>query len=363
MHILAVDQQPTKFAGGQERSLHEVLRKVNEHPETRISLCWQEGGELLDDYRQWTASDLQVKYRVFSNFKLPVMMKDFLRLYKGYITKKWDVVYCNQYFDLPIFTLLSRLTSIKLACHLRLLCPHYLSHQYRWGMVSANVLIANSEATKQSYVEAGIPEHKFRVIYNRINTSEWKPNLPPARNEKPVIAYFGRLCEEKGILDLIEAFAGMKNQAELKLYGNVRGAGTDDDFLEKCKSKAAKTSRGSDIYFYPHTDDIKEIMQSADLVVLPSWEESFGRIILEAMALEIPVVATKVGGIPEVMGDQFARQLCEAKNPESLAHKMDEWVNWRKDHPDLGMESRKYIFEKFSDFDLGNEMVRALKNV
>lgn len=361
MHILAVEQQPTEFAGGQERSLYEVLKRLKDQDGVKLSLCWQEYGELLEQYREWTHHDTQIRFRVFSSGRMLVMLKDVLKLYWGFITKKWDVVYCNQYFDLPIFTLLSRLTSVKLTCHLRLMCPHYLSHQYRWGLMNAHVLIANSEAVKQSYVAAGIPEEKFQVIHNKIDIRNWKPELDTPQNETPVIAYFGRLCKEKGILDLIDAFALMKTDAKLMLYGNVRGAGTDDSFIKECHQRATETNRQTNIVFHPHTDQVQKVMQKCDLIVLPSWEESFGRVLIEAMALEIPVVATRVGGVPEVLFGDFEDHLCEAQNPEMLAEKLDQFAGWRKHQPELGMNSRKHVIDYFSDYNLGTEIRNALE--
>ncbi len=361
MNILAVDQQPTKFAGGQERSLFEVLTQLSQKPDTKISLCYQEEGELLESYRDFVVYERRISNRVFSSSKFPGMLLDVLKLYGAHFRRQWNVIYCNQYFDLPIFTLLSRLTGIKLACHLRLMCPHYLSHQYRWGLVSAHVLIANSEAVKQSYIDAGIPEHKFRVVPNRINIKEWKPDGIPPKNPKPIFGYFGRLCKEKGILDLIHAFGKMKVSAELHIYGNVRGAGTEDDFLEQCKLAARESGKQNDIHFFPHTSEVAKAMQTCDVIVLPSWEESFGRILLEAMALEIPVIATNVGGVPEVLGDEFANGLVEVKSAEKLARAMDTFSDWRTKDPSLGMRARKYVIDHFSDYNLGTQIMSALK--
>lgn len=363
MNILAVDQQPTLHAGGQERSLFEVLSALHDQNDAKITLCYQSDGELLDTYRQFIVGEHLVPFRVFSMKKLLPMVLKVATLYFLHLRKNWDVIYCNQYFDLPLFTLLSRLTGIRLVCHLRLQCPHYLSHQYRWGLFSSHTLLANSEAVKKSYVQAGIPEHKFIVIPNKINIRAWKPRLEQRNNNIPVIGYFGRLCKEKGILDLITAFGLMKQKAVLRITGNVRGAGTSDSFLDECRQKANQTGKADYIHFLPHDPHPKERIQECDFIVLPSWEESFGRIILEAMALEIPVIATDTGGIPEVLTGEFSKFLTTVQNPEALAEKMDTLADWRSRDETLGMRARKHIITHFSDYNLGQQIFQALQGV
>jgi glycosyltransferase involved in cell wall biosynthesis len=74
-----------------------------------------------------------------------------------------------------------------------------------------------------------------------------------------------------------------------------------------------------DIYFLGSRDDLSEVLEKSLLLVLPSREEGFGLVLLEAMAAGIPIVATNVGGIPEIVEDQVSGILVEKENPKELA--------------------------------------------
>ncbi len=117
-----------------------------------------------------------------------------------------------------------------------------------------------------------------------------------------VVGYLGRLVPEKGLLDLLEAVAGLPATVHLRLVGD----GTQRPELER---RAAQLGLGSRLELRPAvgSTEVPTTLQSFDLLVLPSrtmsnWKEQFGRVLIEAMSCGIPVLGSSSGEIPHVIG-------------------------------------------------------------
>jgi glycosyltransferase involved in cell wall biosynthesis len=141
-----------------------------------------------------------------------------------------------------------------------------------------------------------------------------------ARNEIFTIGYAGRISEEKGVLDLVTA-AGQMAQKDIRLY--FVGAG---EALDSVKREAAY--RGIDFEHHPavRNDELQHHLAKMDVLVLPSrstpeWVEQFGHILLEAMAVGLPVVGSSSGEIPNVIGD--GGLIFDESNVEHLAQALD----------------------------------------
>ena len=189
-------------------------------------------------------------------------------------------------------------------------------------MESADLITCVSNHEKEMLVkEIGINEDNIKIIFNGINWSDWKqlPDKEKFRKKYPEISdkfviFAGRLATNKGIPDLIEAISleGSK-RFDLVIMGADMGLGKELDQL--ALSKNIKMHR------LGHVDDeiYRSALSAAEVLVLPSEYEAFGIVLLEAAAAETPVVATKVGGIPEAMSEGKNGLLVEYKNPELLS--------------------------------------------
>ena len=353
MHILTFEKRPTFHAGGQERSLHEVLKGMSDNGVT-VSLFYEQEGELLESYNKFCQITSQISSRAVYWHNLIQVVYDFLKAFLLIKKANPDILYVNQYADTPFPALLSKVTGIPLVCHLRLPSPHYLSKQYTWGLKQADRLIAISEQTKQTYVDKNINPDKIDVVYNSVDESTFdiKNNGNYGnKNGARKIGYFGRLCPPKGVEKLIIGFqiaSRKKDDIELHLYGKVDCATVDDRYLDKLKNFSGNLL-DKKVFFHGHVSDPECHIIKNDLIALPStWQEPFGRIILEAMLLEIPVIASRIGGIPEILSPQFDNFLFESGNPEAIANMILEHVDWRQKTPSLGKEMKRYAKHNFS---------------
>jgi glycosyltransferase involved in cell wall biosynthesis len=125
----------------------------------------------------------------------------------------------------------------------------------------------------------------------------------------------GRLTSEKGHRFLISALAYLKQR-----FGDVRlaiiGDGPERDRLSQQAKQAGVSEK---VLFLGLRDDVPVLLKCLDVFVLPSLYEGFGLVILEAMAAQLPVVATTVGGVPDLVTDRQTGILVPPANPQALA--------------------------------------------
>jgi glycosyltransferase involved in cell wall biosynthesis len=179
---------------------------------------------------------------------------------------------------------------------------------YRLAMKFVDVIVPVSEEIKRSLIRRRrIPESKIRVIRYGVDLEKFHPNgrdLAQAKRQELgvaadaiVIGIFGRLETPKGHRFFIEAFPEV-----VKRYPQVRAIFVGDGALRQELETAVRQLGISEyVKFLGFRDDVNEILNTVDLFVMPSISEGLPNAVLEAMACEKPVIASAVGGIPEVV--------------------------------------------------------------
>ena len=103
------------------------------------------------------------------------------------------------------------------------------------------------------------------------------------------------------------------------------------------------------VRFLGHLSNPVPLYQISDITVLPSiWSEPFGRSIIESLACGAPVIASRVGGIPEILTGELADNLVTAKDEQALAKRISEVIDWRETDPGYGQRCSDHVFNKFS---------------
>jgi len=189
--------------------------------------------------------------------------------------------------------------------------------------------IAVSQATKNILIQNGIPARNINLLYNAIDVNVWQRNgavstvrkefdLP---EESKIVGTVGRLSPEKDIPTLL-----LVAQKIIKVHPNtyfiIVGNGKANEFTYY-KNLAAKFGIQNSVVLTGHRNDLRNLYASFDLFLTTSLTEGLPNTVLEAMAMEIPVVATRVGGVPELMIDNETGFLCQPGNVEDIAEKVD----------------------------------------
>jgi len=131
-----------------------------------------------------------------------------------------------------------------------------------------------------------------------------------------VCAYLGRICEEKGVRDLINAFCLLDHSTKDKRLVFI---GPEENFSIAEELKKIPENLQKLILTYPFTENPENILPLANFLCLPSYREGFGLSILEAAAMGIPAIGTRIVGISDAIVENETGLLCEPRNPNDLA--------------------------------------------
>ena len=195
--------------------------------------------------------------------------------------------------------------------------------QLRWSLGRARRVVAVSRALAQRACDLGAPRARTVVVRNGVDTSRFFPRSRAEarlalglRSGRRIVLFVGRLEAPKGLGDLLAAFAraaGQDDALDLVLVGEGSLSG-QARALERRLGSGRVTVAGTQ----PH-DRIPAWMAAADVVTLPSWNEGTPNVVLEAHACGRPVVATRVGGIPDLVTAPALGELVEPHDPASLS--------------------------------------------
>jgi glycosyltransferase involved in cell wall biosynthesis len=186
---------------------------------------------------------------------------------------------------------------------------------------AAAVVVANAEAVAVNAREvfAAAPE-RVRVVYDGIDLDRFQGRTPAdLRNigieaGDTVCVSVARLHPQKGLEDLVAAAALLRNEPRLHVL--VVGDGPDRAAIQHAINRA---DLGTRVHLLGRRGDVPELLARADLFVLSSRFEGLPNAVIEAMAAEVPVVATRVGGVGELVDDGVTGWLVPPSAPVSLA--------------------------------------------
>lgn len=159
---------------------------------------------------------------------------------------------------------------------------------------------------------------RVEVMGGGVDAGLFHPGALPASRERPLL-YFGRLVSEKGIWVLLKALQQQTSGRELWMAGEGPLRAEIEEFLPRMH--AGRTVR---LLGYVPQAELRDVLLQASAVVVPSiWQEPLGLVVLEALACGLPVIATSVGGIPEMIIDGEHGFLVRENDPAALAAAID----------------------------------------
>ena len=198
--------------------------------------------------------------------------------------------------------------------------------------------IAPSEFMKDKLAAGGIDSEKIQVVPNFIDTERYRPS----GREKDYVIYFGRLSYEKGVDTLIRAFAGL---------GGVRliiaGDGPESGSLKTLASQLNLS--GVEFAGYREKEDLMRLVADSKLVVLPSrWYENLPFSIMESFALGKPVIASDIGGIPEMVEDEINGLLFPPEDEGGLMEQLKRLLSSGELRAEMGDAAREKAKRRYN---------------
>jgi glycosyltransferase involved in cell wall biosynthesis len=224
-------------------------------------------------------------------------------------------------------------------------------------MKQSDALIAVSRYTVGELTELyGIGAEKIHVIYNGVDVNKFKPRPDRAElrrefgleEEKKIVLFVGRLYHRKGLEILLRSIPPV-----IQEFGDVKFAISGTGFKKKEQSLrdlAKQLDIEDTVKFLGYVPDEKlpDLYSASDIFVLPAIYENFPFAILEAQATGLPVISTKVGGIPEFLADNENGFLIDPGDPAQLTQRVLALLQDPKLAEEMGRRGRKLIEEKFA---------------
>jgi glycosyltransferase involved in cell wall biosynthesis len=227
-----------------------------------------------------------------------------------------QLVYANNMMVKPMTALAAQIAGVPCVLHVRNLHERQgailLYCQATARLPRVRRVIANSRASAEPWIRS-VPA-KVRIVHNGVDLDDYARDAIVAgalrreigvEREHLLVGFTGNLIERKGIEFLVGAarlLVAAGSTATFVVLGRVP-LGTSDEYARRCEALVAEAGIGERFRFLGFAPDVRASVADLDVLVLPSLQEPFGRSIIEAMALGVPVVASRVGGIPEIIRD------------------------------------------------------------
>jgi len=234
-------------------------------------------------------------------------------------------------------------------------------------VTNIDAVIAISDEVRRVLVKGGVPSKLIEVVPSGVDFAPFREAADDGflrrelrfRPDDFLVGIVAQLEDHKGHRFLIDATRIIKKETpRIKLI--VVGSGSLDMELTR---QAHDLDVEDLVFFLGYRDDVPRILASLDLFVLSSHMEGLGSSIMDAMAAKLPVVATRAGGIPEVVVHKETGLLVPARSPAALADAILKLYHDRKLAASLGERGCKVVHEKFSAEAMAERIVEIYERI
>jgi len=249
-----------------------------------------------------------------------------------------------------------------------------LFHDWVYRRVRAVIAISRLVEDNVARTTA-TPKAKIYTIYNGIDTKqEWDPDRMVGQDLRPdfgvptgapILGYAGRLNRGKSPHLLLEAFAGLAGRYpdwHLVLVGRAVGA-QEEAYAAALRTSARERGLSDRVHFAGYRHDMPAVMRTFDVAVCPSEFESLGMVVVEAMAMERPVVGSNSGGIPEIIEAGVNGELFQPGDAGDLAAKLEPFLAEPELRARRGAAGRKRVLEQFSLEGMAESVVKLFETI
>jgi glycosyltransferase involved in cell wall biosynthesis len=328
---------PVEF-GGAEKVCLTFLKNVDRDKFDIAPILLTRPWERENEFRQ------KIKKENYTIHEVPVaksategyhrIVRCYRLIYSILRERSVDLIHTNGYFADIIGMPLAQMFRIPAIST----CHGFISNNWKYRLYNKldlvalkffNKIIAVSATIKDDLIRSGISESRILVIPNAVEynyreevsvkTRQYQRRYLNIKENDFVIGYVGRLSEEKGIKYLIEASLLLsKSGVPLKVL--IIGEGSQRKELEDFVNE---TGLNHQIIFTGFQADIEKWLPALDVFVLPSLTEGTPMALLEAMSFGIPIIASRVGGVPNIVINGQNGILVEAGHSEEIAHSLN----------------------------------------
>lgn len=348
--------------GGSQTHLLQVFNLLDRRRFDPVLYCLSGEGALLEAVRETGVRVVRAGVR--TGFRSPRVIPAVLRLAWMFRQESADIVHNYLLRANAVGSVAARLAGVPLVLASKRGCHEMRGWELRGaqlGNALSDCVTTNAEAVRQFvHQDESCALDKMVVIPSGIDTDRFQP--PAGGGDKtrlglrpgdPVVGVVTRMRVRKGVEEFIEAMIQVRREhpgAQAVIVGEVE---LDDDM----RTRVAEAGMADDLHLLGRRSDMPEVLAAFDLFVLASHDEGMSNAILEAMAMEKPVVATDVGGTGEVVREGVSGRLVPPRVVEPLARAIAEVLADPDGMREMGRAGRAIVVEGFS----ARSMVRQME--
>lgn len=350
-----------------------VVKNIIEHLDTSLFIpivgCMYEGGELEIWYKKKKTKTVNFNMRgplrgwldIFALKRIVRFLKDekidlvHTHLIRADIYGRLASVLCN----LPVITTIHNTESHHVSKKVFDSIVRYIDKK---TIGYCDKIIVVSKALRNFLCHLyRIPESEVGVVYNGIEIHNKTETVDKTKlgitDDSAIVCTVARLHKQKGIPVLVRAI-----DAVIKKGFKVTAVVVGDGPLKYEISTLIK-SLNAPVVLAGFQHDVTPFLRAADIFVLPSLWEGFGLVLIEAMSFSKPVVATNVGGIPEIVSDGLVGFICNPNDPESLADAIIKLIKNPSLRDEMGKEGKKRVETFFTAKIMSKRYQEIYRNI
>jgi glycosyltransferase involved in cell wall biosynthesis len=319
----------------------------------RLDLVYVSAGDFAEEWERFAGTMVRTDGTLPRRGHPFASTGSVLRAVRAGVKLAPHVVYVYRYWDLPYAVIVGALAGAPVVFHLCLPPPRKVPTWLRPFLRRVAATLSVSQDTATHWRGTGLRAERIGVVLTGIDLARYVPAALSARtatrrglgvaDDAFLVLYAGRIGREKGVDVLVRAFAQLsatRPECHLVVVGSP-SLGADPADSARYEAELRALARDMTVTWMAARHDVLDLIQAADVAVVPSlWPEPLSRSVMEPLACGVPVVATRVGGNPELLTGWLSEFLVEPGDIGDLAARIAALHGWRGRDPALAERCR-----------------------
>lgn len=329
----------------------DIISGLNREKFHPILLC-PKSGELTDFVARQDVEVTISRWRSIDKSNPHLFLKDVVNFWRFLKKEKIQLLHLNEIGWRDSLVLAAWLRQIPVILHLHVNYDGPLTTNWNFRFASSVFVVADT--LKNGFIRTPQIYKKLITVHNGLsveqfsNGHEIRISLGLTKKDK-VIGFVGQLVAAKGLKVLVTAAKAVLEVHPDTVFLFVgRRVASEEGFVDELMQLAAQQNIAHAMRFLAPRNDIPDVMKSLDIMVLPTLGEAFPKVILEALGSRIPVVASAVGGIPEIIEDGVNGLLVPPGDVPALEKALIDLLNCPEKRQKLAEAGFSTVQEKFT---------------